>query len=446
VLGFAAVALAQGLGGGDVPEGAVAEVEGVGEVSVEEFDAALQRSAEQQGLRKVPKPDSPEYESLQETAMNEVLLGRWLLGEAEDRGIGVEPEEVTEQLDQITRESFGSEKEFEQFVSRQGYCTEEELEAGPPEECAGVQREVRVQIIAERLQEEVVGADPQAAAAEVPQSDVETFYEQNIEQFTQPETRDVRLIQNKDPDEVQQALEELQQDDSAANWKEVAKEFSTDPASRDRGGLLEGVIQGQSPGGQAFDERLFSDEAASGELIGPFEAEGSTYLLQVQQVNAEETTPLVDVSEQIRQQLGQTQQEAAATEFESDFFAKWIQRTVCAEGYITPDCGNAPPEDPCPPELEEAQSCGPPVISTRPAAPGTAGVIGGLSTGGLPQGPIQPPPPQQEGVPPGGAPIPIGPTGAPPAPGAAPPTGAPPGAAPPTGAPPTGAPPAPPAP
>jgi hypothetical protein len=443
VLGFVAVAAAQGLGGGDVPEGAVAEVEGVddGTITQEEFDSAFARSAEQQGLKKPPEPGDQEYEILLDTAMGDLLVARWILGEAEDRGITVSPEEVSDRLGQIVEQSFPNEKAFTRLVEEQGYCTEEELQSGPPEECAGVQREVQVQLLAQRLQEQVLGTDPEAAAQAIPEEEVELFYEQNIEQFQQPETRDVRLIQNKDPEEVQAAFEALEQDDSAQNWKRVAQKYSTDPASKDRGGLLEGVIQGQSPGGQTFDEQLFSDEAASGELIGPFEAEGSTYLLQVDKVNPEETTPLSDVSDQIRQQLASVEQDASVQEFEDKFFAKWSERTICADGYIVADCENAPPEDLCPPELEQTQGCPPAVVATRPAAPGTAGVISATTTStALPQGPLQPPPPSQGQLAPGA--VPLGPTGAPPVPGAVPPGAVPPGAVPPGTAPPTTAPPA----
>ena len=51
-------------------------------------------------------------------------------------------------------------------------------------------------------------------------------------QFTHPETRDVRLVLNKDKAKVEQAKAALEKDDSAQSWKKVAKQYSTDPARR----------------------------------------------------------------------------------------------------------------------------------------------------------------------------------------------------------------------
>lgn len=443
---FAAFAVAQGLGGGSVPAGAVAEVEDAdgGTLTQAAFDRALVRVAAQQGLKEPPAPDDPTYGQTRDQAMSEALLPIWILGEGSEQGILPTEEEIGERLTEIKEQGFKDEKEFEKFVEEQGYCTATELKQGSPDDCAGVRREVTVQIVAEELQGQVLPADQQAALDAVPADDVQTFYEQSIVQFQVPETRDVRLIQARDRKQAEEALAQLEEDDSKESWEGVAKEFSEDPASKDRGGLLEGVVEGQSPGGPQFDEQLFG--AAVGELVGPFETDAGNYVIQVQKVNPAETTPLSEVEQQIRQQLSAGAQQTASQEFEADFFAKWRRRTTCAEGYITPDCRNAPPPDPCPPEQEEAGGCPPPVVSAKPAQPGTAGTIGGALAPNLPQGPIQPPPPAPPGLP-GGGTIPLGPGGAPVPgvpPGAVPPGAVPPGAVPPGAVPPGAAPPVPP--
>jgi parvulin-like peptidyl-prolyl isomerase len=439
---FAIIVISRGhVGEGSEPSEGVAEVQDVenGIVTQEEFDAALQRVSDQQGLKRPPEEGDPQYELLRDQALGEALLPRWITGEAEDRGVTVEEDEIADRTDQIVEQNFGNEQEFEKFVTQQGFCSEEELSGNAdPTDCEGVQREVRVMLLAEQIQESILGANPEDAAAAVPQEDVENFYQENISQFEVPETRDVRVIQNQDEAKVEDAIAELEQDDSPKNWDAVAKEFSQDPVSKDRGGLLEGVVEGQSPGGPAFDEAVFA--ASEGELVGPIETDNGFYAAQVDQVNAAETTPQSEVEEQIRQQLATQQQEDAAAEFEEDFVSKWTERTVCDEELANDRCVNFEPPAPETCTEEQApQGCPAPVASRKPVAPG-AGSSDPLSA--LAQGPFTPAPPQTgapTGLPPGAAPIPGAPPGAAP-PGAAPPGAAPPGAAPvPPGAAPPGA-------
>ena len=96
-------------------------------------------------------------------------------------------------------------------------------------------------------------------------------------QFEQPETRDVRQILNKDQAKVERAKALLERDDSPASWKKVAARFSTEKATKDSGGLREDVTAGQSE--PALDEQVFS--AAEGQLVGPFEGQSGSYLIQV---------------------------------------------------------------------------------------------------------------------------------------------------------------------
>jgi foldase protein PrsA len=397
---FAIWAVAQGLSNPEVPSGDVAVVEDApgGPVTKEEFDEALTQAAAAQGAP-VPKEDNPQYDLLKDQAMSDALLARWVAGEAEELGIEATDTEVDQQLEQIKQQNFKDEQEFQQFLDESGFTQQEALER------------VRLTVLSQRLQEDAV-----KEAGEVSDADVEDFYDENASQFEQPEARDVRVILNQDEAAVDEARSKLEQDDSDESWDEVARQYSSDEASRTTGGLRSGVIEGQ--GDATFDEQVFS--APEGELIGPFETEEGFYLIQVDKVTEAKTTPLDEASEQIRQQLVSSQQQLAAQEFESDFIAKWTARTFCAEGYVMERCANAEP----PPPTEGA----PPVISSRPASPGQSGVVTpGLVTGGAPQGPYL----AEEAapaLPPGAAPI--GPTGAPT-------TGAPPTGAPPTGAPPT---------
>ena len=144
----------------------------------------------------------------------------------------------------------------------------------------------------------------------------------------------MRRIVNKDQAKVERAKALLEQDDSPASWKKVAARFSTEKATKDSGGLVEGVTAGQSE--PALEEQIFS--APEGQLVGPFKGQAGYYLIQVEKITPAETTPLSEVTEQIGQQLGQAKQQQLGQDFQQDFIEKWRSRTFCADDYLIDRC------------------------------------------------------------------------------------------------------------
>jgi foldase protein PrsA len=403
---FAVVGVSVGIGDPAVPGGAIAVVEDApaGTITTEQFDRALTQTAARQGIREVPAEDDPQYQLLADAAQSDLILARWVLGEAEERGIEISDRELDAELEKIKEQQFGSEKAFDKFLEDSGFTLDEALER------------IRLQLVSDRIQRAVLPQEPS-----VSDSQIETYYDENITQFEQPETRDVRVILTKTEDEANEALDALGTDPDPKTWEDVAKEFSIDEATKSTGGLRSAVVAEQSE--PALDTEIFSAEPNV--LVGPFEGDAGFYVIEVEQVTPAQTTPLEDATEQIRQTLVATRQQEIATEFQSDFQAKWIARTFCAEGFRIDRCANAePPPDPCTKEVAESQGCPAPVPSTRPIQPGSNAVFGAPATPGLPQGPITP----QAAAPPGAAPglVPGGavPPGTVPPSGAAPPAGA----------------------
>jgi parvulin-like peptidyl-prolyl isomerase len=390
------VAIAQGIGNPSVSSDEVAVVEEApdGEVTTAEFERALEQTAALQGAREVPPPDDPQYATLRDSAMSDVLTGLWVRGEASDRGITLSESEISNGLDQLVEQQFsGQQKQFQRFL-KQAHFTPEEA-----------RQRVELQLLGAELEKQVIPAEPS-----VSESDIEDFYKANVAQYEQPETRDVREIVNRDQAKVERAKALLERDDSPKSWKKVAARFSTDKTTKDTGGLRAGVAQGQSD--PARDEQIFA--AAEGQLVGPFEgqSEGQPgyYLIQVEKINPAETTPLSEASEAIGQQLAQAKQQQLGQSFQQDFLEKWRSRTFCADDYLIDRCDNFTPSVLRPPGA-------PPVISTPAVPPGRAAVFPGQPIPALPQGPISAT---------AGQPGIIGPPGQALPPGTVPPGGAPP--------------------
>ncbi|HYH62360.1 MAG TPA: peptidyl-prolyl cis-trans isomerase, partial [Solirubrobacterales bacterium] len=320
------IAATIGIGKVSLPDGAVAYVDGVddGEVTQEDFDAAIAQSAAQSG-GKAPEPGTPQFDQQKVPAISDLLLARWVSGEAEERGIEIEAREVETELETIIDEQFGSQKEFEKFLEESGFSEEDALER------------VELQLLTQCIQDKVIPQDPEAEQpavqregcqgeeeVEITDDEIQGFYDDNIAQFETPETRDVRTLLNPDEEKAQEAFDQLSEDPSAENWKTVTKKLSTDEATKDLGGLRQGVAEGQNE--PALDEAIFAAEA--GEVVGPIETEAGFYVLQVEKVNPAETQPLDEATtQQIRSQLVTQEQQAAVTEFQDTFVAKWRART-----------------------------------------------------------------------------------------------------------------------
>src|SRR5207247_10893359 len=96
----------------------------------------------------------------------------------------------------------------------------------------------------------------------VSDSAISDYYKQNEQQFSQPERRDVEMVETKTPAEANQALSRLKKGE---NFAKVAKALSIDPATKQQGGKLLGVVKGQQE--KTLDGAIFS--AVKGQLAGP---------------------------------------------------------------------------------------------------------------------------------------------------------------------------------
>ncbi len=397
----------RGLGDPSIPSDAIAKV-GDSPVKKADYNRAFEQAAKRQGLRKPPKQGTPAYQQLKNQAISDTLDVAWIEGEAKDRGVQATDHEVSQQLDQIKKQNFRSEAQFQQFLARSGFTQQDVI------------TRVRLQILSQKIQQQIGQQIPK-----VTDSDVSNYYDGAREQFQQPEQRDLRLVLNKDQAKAEAAKAALEKDGSDASWKKVAKQYSTDVASKDNGGERTGITKGLLEGD--LDKAVFA--APNGQLEGPVKTPLGYYVFEVTKVTPAQTQPLSQAKDQIRQTLtGQIQQNYFSA-FISDYRSKWTAKTFCAKGYLIDRCDNfVAPRPVCTAAQAKQQGCPAPVTNIRPIAPGTA-----LPLGLAPQGQVQRPHPPGLGVAPAipGLPGAIPGQGIPGAPpGAAPPGAAPPGAAP----------------
>jgi parvulin-like peptidyl-prolyl isomerase len=364
VLLFVGFAVAQGIGSPSVPSGDVAKVQDVSDefsnISRDDFDHAMERQVAQAKLKKPPAPGSKKYEEMKEAALGELLEGTWIRGQAEEMGIKVTQKQVEEKLKEIKKQSFPTKGAYQKFLKESKFTPED------------VNNVVETQILSEAIQEQV-GAEAPAPSS----SEIESYYQaEKATQFTEKESRDVRLVINKDKGKVEAAKKELEKDNSPANWKKVVKKYSSDPTSKAKGGLQEGITE------EFLQEPLKKDifGGATGELIGPVKYESNYLLLEVVKLNPAKVKSLGEVKAQIEETLKSEKGQEFFSEFIADYQSKWQSRTNCASGYVIKQCanfkGSGRPANANPACYEAnpktpANECPAPVTPTSPALPGS---------------------------------------------------------------------------
>ncbi|HSS41439.1 MAG TPA: peptidyl-prolyl cis-trans isomerase [Solirubrobacterales bacterium] len=326
VLLFVIFAIAEGLTGPSVPSGDVAHISSVPDefanISEDKLKRTVLRLATsgEEAAKKPPKPGSDKYEELQKKAMTELIEGVWIRGEGEELGVSVTEKQVEDELAAIKKQNFPTPAAYKKFLKESQFTQDE------------VNQLVELQIVTKEIQAKVSEQAPK------PSSDaVQAYYEAEKEtQFTTKESRDVRLILNEDKAEVEAAKAALEKDSSPANWKKVAKKYSSDPTSGAKGGLQEGITEEFLKG--PLKTAIF--DSPTGELVGPVKFEKNYVLTEVVKLNPKKEQDLAEVKAQIESTLGQQAQQEYLSEFVSDFDAKWTQRTVCADAFAMEKCGN----------------------------------------------------------------------------------------------------------
>jgi parvulin-like peptidyl-prolyl isomerase len=406
---FVGFAVAQGLGSPSVPSGDVVKVQDVPDdlatVSQKDFDRAFAQQVKAAKLKKRPAEGSKKFEEVEEATLTELIEGIWLRGQAEEMGIKITDKQVEEELAQIKKSSFPTPGSYDKFLQESGLSQED------------VDDRVELQVVVNAIQEKVNAEAPAPTSSEI--SD---YYEaEKASQFSEKESRDVRIIINKDKAKVEAAKKELEKDNSPASWKKVAPKYSSDPTSKSKGGLQEGITEEFLKG--ELKEAIFG--SATGEIKGPVKFETNWILTEVVKLNPAKSKSLAEVKAQIEETLkGEKQQEYLA-EFASDFNTKWVDRTYCASGYVVEKCanfkGDGRPANAAPACYEAdpktpATECPAPVTPISPALPGSVTVQKPKGEP-FPQRPIPESTTGGEGsteVPPGAAPEGEAPTEAPP--------------------------------
>jgi foldase protein PrsA len=351
----ATILVIAGCGGSDVPSDSVAKV-GDAKITKAQYDHWLTAGVKQQaqstgvspanvvvpdppnftkciaGKQKqpvpagVPKPDpkslkaqcKQEYDGVSQQTLQFLISSQWLSQEAAKRKITASDKEVQTTFLQQKKQSFPKEADYQKFLQTSGQSQTDLL------------YRVKLSVLTNKLQQSIVknkGTVSSAAVAD--------YYNKNKQRFAQPETRDLEVVLAAKKPKADAALKAIK---SGTPWAKVAKQFSSDSASKSQGGKLPGVTKGQQE--KTFDAAIFS--AQKGKVLGPIKTQFGFYVFRVTKITPAKQQTLAQVSTTIKNLLQSQQQQKALNDFVKDFQKRYKDMTNCAKGYIVQQCKNAP--------------------------------------------------------------------------------------------------------
>ena len=350
LLGLSAIAISAC--GNDVPSGAVATV-GDESISQQEFDRWFKTAsaAQAQGgqvaepdppdfekcvatKKKLPQPqgqDKPsdselkkqcktEYETLRTQVMQFLIQAEWVQQEAEKQDVKVTDAQINKSLEDQKKQAFPNEKAYKEYLKSSGLTEEDVL------------FRVKLDQLQQKLTQKIT-----EDSKKVTDQDIEAYYEKNKKRFAQPERRDLRVVLTKTEAKAQEAKQALEDGDS---FKQVAKQYSIDEASKAQGGKLPAITKGQQE--KAFDEAIFS--ADKGELVGPVKTQFGWYVFEVDKITEASQQTLEQSKETVRNLLRSQGQQEALDEWIKNFREEYKDDTSCADDFRIAECSNAPKE------------------------------------------------------------------------------------------------------
>lgn len=250
--------------------------------------------------------------------MQLLIQSAWIKGQAAEMGIEVSQAEVDKQFAATKKGAFPTDKAFQQFLKQSG------------ETEADLKDRVLVNALAQKIRDKVINDSKNVTDAQI-----QDWYDKNQSNYGKPESRDVSIILTKDQAQAEKAKAAVE---GGTAWADAAKQYSTDAATKNSGGVIKGAVKGQQD--PAVDAAAF--KAKQNVVIGPVKGAFGWYVIKVTKVTPANLKPLSQVKAQVRQEVASSGQQNALQKFVKDFQDRWKSRTECAKYYIVELCKNAP--------------------------------------------------------------------------------------------------------
>jgi foldase protein PrsA len=251
------------------------------------------------------------FTNLDSEVLDFLIKAYWYQGTAYTDKIKVTAAELTKAFKTAQKQTFPTTAQYTAFLAETGETKQD------------IDFRLRVNTVFQKL-----------IAKDIPRiskATIQKYYTAHASQFGTPETRDVKIIQTTSEASIQKAQAAVK---SGQSWAAVAKQYSTNTATKDTGGVVSNLQSGQEEA--AVSKVIFA--APLNKLEGPIKGTFGYYLVEVTSVNPAKTTALSKASPEIKTLLTQQYDTAAQTKINAAVKKQWGSRTKCAAVYSMADC------------------------------------------------------------------------------------------------------------
>jgi peptidyl-prolyl cis-trans isomerase C len=303
---------------GDVPPDSVAVV-GDRTITKSEYDDLVQYAKRNYATQKrqFPKVGTQEYAQIRDGAVRFLVQRAQFEVKAQDLDIDVSDKAVDKRIQDYIKERYkGDEKKFQQELKQQG-LTE-----------AQARQIIRANLIQEAIFNKVT------ADVKVSDKEIRQYYDKNRAQYATPDTRLVRHVLVKSKSQADRLYEQLK--NPGADWKAIAKRYSQDPGSKDKGGRYTATKGQLLP---EFEQVAFSIK--TNQVAKPVKTQAGWHIIQaLAPIKKGTSTPFAQVKEAIRQQLLQDKKNKKMESWVKDMRKDLADDTAYQVGY-KPTTNNA---------------------------------------------------------------------------------------------------------
>ncbi len=251
------------------------------------------------------------FTSLSSQVMDFLIKAYWYQADANKLGVKVTDAQVQAAFDKAKNQQFPNGKGYSTLLSQTGQTTQDIL------------YRFRINTIVQKLAAK--------HTQKVTQADIQNYYNSHSSQFGAQESRNIRVVLAKTQADAQAAKNAL---DKGQSWTTVAKKYSTDPTTKNTGGLLNGVTKSQAD--PALAAVAFS--APVNKVMGPVKGQFGYYVFDVLKVTPATHQSLAQATALIKQQLTSQQTQNAQTAVDNKAKKDWLSQTTCRGPYAMADC------------------------------------------------------------------------------------------------------------
>jgi parvulin-like peptidyl-prolyl isomerase len=257
------------------------------------------------------------YEALRERALDRLLVGRWIVGEAADLGLTVGPAQAQQAVSRAIKARFSSETQFKDYLA-QTWLNRADLVS-----------EARVALLARLIRHRItrgLGAFSRAR--------IKAYYESHPSLDATPETRDLEIVR---AGSVAAATKIKREIAAGRSFASAANALPHQPAESKDG--FKAHYEHHAFREPKLDTAVFA--AKPDVLYGPVALSIGFYVFRVTHVYPSRQRPFQEVERSVVRTLPRRLTQQVLSRFTTSWTQRWKARTDCASGYRVPLCSQA---------------------------------------------------------------------------------------------------------